>query len=78
MTDNIIELHRHAPDVESVVSRLEWHKDKIENLVVYVEWADSDIPTLSYNTMPIKDLLWMVSYMYEALKQKALFDVDHD
>ena len=38
MTDNVIELNRHHPSVESVVSRLVRHTDKIEHIVVGVLW----------------------------------------
>ena len=40
MEDDIVELNAHEPSVESVVSRLNRFKDKIEHITAVVVWKD--------------------------------------
>jgi len=40
MSDDIIELGRHRPSVESVVSRLDRHQGRIKSISAVVEWDD--------------------------------------
>lgn len=74
-TENIIELHRHIPDVETIVSRLNWHKDKIKNIVTIVEWDDGQI-SQSWNAMSVMHLLYFATYFYENTKEIAIYGND--
>ena len=38
--DKVVELNRHEPTVDSVISRLDRHKEKIKHINVIIEWED--------------------------------------
>lgn len=53
--DNVEELDRHSPTVESVISRLGRFQDKIESITVVVEW-DNGHSDVFHDTKSVGDL----------------------
>lgn len=61
---NVVELDNHDPSVESVITRLHRHKDKIKSITAIVTW-DNDgvdvchdtkcVTVLSYESMVLQD-----------------------
>lgn len=58
-SDNVVELGAHTPSVESILTRLQIHQDRIKNIVVFVEYDEEDGgSSIGHNTMPDEDLAY--------------------
>lgn len=72
MDDNVIELGRHKPSVDSVIHRLERNHDEIKSITAIIEWNDGT-SSVAYNTKSMEALTYELFAF-----QKHLLSLDRD
>ena len=68
MSSKIIDLNRHSPTVESVISRLDRHQQRIAHISGVVEYDDGTMQVF-YDTKSPRDFSYEVSVMQHYLAQ---------
>lgn len=75
MSDKVIELGRHLPSVESVVSRLYQHVARIKHITAIVEWDDGS-SDVAYDTKDVANMCFEKEVL--ALKITSLIGDTHE
>lgn len=69
MSEKIVELGRHLPSVESVVTRLHQHVERIKHITAVVEWDDGS-SDVCYNTKDISLLCYDKEILTKCIHDK--------
>ena len=55
MSDKIVDLNRHTPSVESVISRLDRHQGEIGSITCVINWKDGSL-SIVHDAKEVQDI----------------------